>query len=47
MVCYDQKEHEQIYPKPRWVEHSPDEIWERTQSVISAALQSGCATIWG
>ena len=38
IVCYDQKEHEQIYPKPGWVEHSPDEIWERTQSVIKGAL---------
>ena len=41
VVCYDQKEHEQIYPKPGWVEHSPDEIWERTQSVIKGALQKG------
>ena len=28
VVCYDQKEHEQIYPKPGWVEHDPMEIWE-------------------
>src|SRR5690349_14804482 len=41
VVCFDQKEHEQIYPRPGWVEHSPDEIWERTQSVIRAALQKG------
>ena len=41
VVCYDQKEHEQIYPKPGWVEHSPDEIWERTQSVIKGALNKG------
>jgi glycerol kinase len=41
VVCFDQKEHEQIYPKPGWVEHSPDEIWERTQSVIKGALQKG------
>jgi glycerol kinase len=41
VVCYDQKEHEQIYPKPGWVEHSPNEIWERTQSVIKGALQKG------
>ena len=27
----DQKEHEQIYPKPGWVEHNPMEIWERYQ----------------
>ncbi|WP_298401731.1 glycerol kinase GlpK [uncultured Chloroflexus sp.] len=41
VVCYDQKEHEQIYPRPGWVEHSPDEIWERTQSVIRSALNKG------
>jgi len=41
VVCYDQKEHEQIFPKPGWVEHSPNEIWERTQSVIRGALQKG------
>ncbi|NTV65910.1 MAG: glycerol kinase GlpK, partial [Oscillochloris sp.] len=41
VVCFDQKEHEQIYPKPGWVEHSPDEIWERTQSVVRGALSKG------
>jgi glycerol kinase len=41
VICYDQKEHEQIYPRPGWVEHSPDEIWERTQSVIRSALSKG------
>ncbi len=41
VVCYDQKEHEQIYPRPGWVEHSPDEIWERTRTVIKGALQKG------
>ncbi|MGQ9481340.1 glycerol kinase GlpK [Chloroflexus sp.] len=41
VICYDQKEHEQIYPRPGWVEHSPDEIWERTQSVIRGALSKG------
>ena len=41
VVCYDQKEHEQIYPKPGWVEHDPLEIWERTQSVIRGALAKG------
>ena len=34
-----QKEHEQIYPKPGWVEHNPMEIWERTQEVIKSALK--------
>ena len=27
VVGVDQKEHEQIYPKPGWVEHDPKEIW--------------------
>jgi glycerol kinase len=33
-----QKEHEQIFPKPGWVEHDPDEIWGRTEEVISEAM---------
>jgi glycerol kinase len=33
-----QLEHEQILPKPGWVEHNPVEIWERTASVIMSAL---------
>ncbi|HEX6287712.1 MAG TPA: glycerol kinase GlpK [Herpetosiphonaceae bacterium] len=41
VVCYDQQEHEQIYPRPGWVEHSPDEIWQRTQAVIAGALSKG------
>lgn len=39
VVAFDQKEHVQIFPRPGWVEHDPEEIWERTQSVIRAALQ--------
>src|SRR4029450_10511978 len=38
VVSVDQKEHEQIYPKPGWVEHAANEIWERTQEVVSAGL---------
>ena len=34
-----QKEHEQIYPRPGWVEHDVDEIWERTQDVVRDGLQ--------
>jgi glycerol kinase len=41
VVCFDQKEHQQIFPRPGWVEHDANEIWERTQSVIRAALQKG------
>ena len=43
VVAVDQKEHEQIYPKPGWVEHDPLEIWARSQDVIKGALaKAGC-----
>ncbi len=38
VVSIAQKEHEQIYPKPGWVEHNPMEIWERTQDVVKEAV---------
>src|ERR1700693_6068481 len=38
VVSVTQKEHEQIYPKPGWVEHNPMEIGERTQEVVKAGL---------
>lgn len=41
VVSVDQKEHEQIFPKPGWVEHDPMEVWERTQEVIQGALKKG------
>jgi glycerol kinase len=40
IVSSAQKEHEQIFPKPGWVEHDPDEIWRRTQEVIAEAMQA-------
>ena len=44
VVAVDQKEHEQIYPKPGWVEHNPEEIWARCQDVIKGALEkAGCS----
>src|SRR5687768_5343839 len=39
VVGLDQREHEQIYPKPGWVEHDPLEISLRTEEVIEAGLQ--------
>ncbi len=33
-------EHQQILPRPGWVEHNPIEIWHRTQEVMSTALDS-------
>ena len=38
VVAIEQKEHEQIYPKPGWVEHDPAEIWTRCVEVIRGAL---------
>ncbi|MBV9144997.1 MAG: glycerol kinase GlpK [Acidobacteria bacterium] len=39
IVAVAQREHEQIYPKPGWVEHDPEEIWRRTKEVIGEAMQ--------
>jgi len=41
VAAVDQKEHQQIYPKPGWVEHDALEIWARTQEVIRGALAKG------
>jgi glycerol kinase len=38
IVAVDQKEHEQIFPQPGWVEHNPAEIWQNTRDVIRGAL---------
>jgi glycerol kinase len=39
IVSVAQKEHEQIYPKPGWVEHDPEEIWRRVHEVMTEATQ--------
>src|SRR5579871_4532924 len=38
IVACAQKEHRQIYPQPGWVEHDAEEIWARTQQVMSEAM---------
>jgi len=43
-VAIHQMEHEQIYPKPGWVEHNAMEIWARTQDVIKEAMKKAGAT---
>ena len=40
VITAAQKEHEQIYPQPGWVEHDPEEIWLRTQEVIREAMRA-------
>jgi glycerol kinase len=44
VVAVDQKEHEQIFPKPGWVEHNPAEVWQRAQEVIDGCLNKAGAT---
>jgi glycerol kinase len=44
VVSVAQKEHEQIFPKPGWVEHDAKEIWARSQEVLDEALSSAGAT---
>jgi len=39
IVAVAQKEHEQIFSKPGWVEHDPLEILRRTEEVMAAALE--------
>ena len=38
IISVAQKEHQQIYPKPGWVEHNAAEIWTNTREVIADAL---------
>ncbi len=39
VVAVAQKEHEQIFPRPGWVEHDALEIMRRTEEVIAEALE--------
>ncbi|HTS58858.1 MAG TPA: glycerol kinase GlpK [Terriglobales bacterium] len=41
VVAIAQKEHEQIYPRPGWVEHNAEEIWQCTREVIADATAKG------
>jgi glycerol kinase len=38
VISIAQKEHEQIFPNPGWVEHNPEEIWRCTREVIVEAM---------
>jgi len=40
VIGISQKEHQQIYPQPGWVEHDPLEIWKRTQDVIHSVISN-------
>ncbi|MGZ6694148.1 MAG: glycerol kinase GlpK [Solirubrobacteraceae bacterium] len=45
VVAVEQLEHEQIFPKPGWVEHDPQEIWQRTRQVIEGACGKAGGTV--
>jgi glycerol kinase len=38
VISSAQRPHEQIFPRPGWVEHDPVEIWSRTVEVVESAL---------
>ncbi|MFF4157763.1 glycerol kinase GlpK [Streptomyces sp. NPDC001678] len=44
IVSVDQKEHEQIFPKPGWVEHDAKEIWANVQEVVAGAVEKAGIT---
>ncbi|MCB0167073.1 MAG: glycerol kinase, partial [Anaerolineae bacterium] len=44
VVAVHQLEHEQIYPKPGWVEHDPMEVWNRTVDVVKGAMERANAS---
>ncbi|MBF6133633.1 glycerol kinase GlpK [Nocardia otitidiscaviarum] len=39
IVGVAQREHEQIFPQPGWVEHDAESIWRNTESVIAEVLE--------
>jgi glycerol kinase len=41
VISMAQREHAQIYRNPGWVEHDPQEIWERTRQVMADAMAKG------
>ncbi|MGW7104407.1 glycerol kinase GlpK [Streptomyces sp. NPDC054838] len=47
IVAVDQKEHEQIFPKPGWVEHDATEIWTNVQEVVAGAITKAAQDIPG
>jgi glycerol kinase len=40
IVSVAQKEHQQHFPRPGWVEHDPEEIWRNVVEVVQGALDN-------
>jgi glycerol kinase len=45
VVAMAQEEHSQILPRPGWVEHDPEEIWDKTCLVVERALGGAGLTV--
>lgn len=45
IIAIDQMEHKQIFPKPGWVEHDPNEIFLNTLAVIRNALRKSSLAV--
>jgi glycerol kinase len=39
VVSISQKEHQQFFPRPGWVEHDAEEIWRNVEEVVRDALE--------
>src|SRR5918998_185541 len=39
-VAVDQREFRQIYPRPGWVEHDPEDIWHTVVETVGRAMRS-------
>ncbi len=43
VVASEQQEFPQIYPRPGWVEHDPEAIWDSVKNVTRGAMQTASA----
>lgn len=46
VICVAQREFEQIYPQPGWVEHDPDVIWATVRATAREALTAAEKAGW-
>jgi glycerol kinase len=44
IVSIAQKEHQQVFPRPGWVEQDPEEIWRNVEEVVQGALDNAQLT---
>ena len=40
-----QREFEQLYPRPGWVEHDPEAIWQSVRDVVSGCLEQAPSSV--